>query len=62
MFLVLSRLLIVASWSPAGKGLTSWPIVGDVYCIFATFTCGIVGLMWYLIIAFPDLYRLSFFQ
>ena len=26
MFVTLSRLLIAAMWSPAGKGLTSWPL------------------------------------
>ena len=25
VFVMLSRLLIAALWSPAGKGLTSWP-------------------------------------
>ena len=30
-------------------------LVGDVYCIFVTFPCGILGQVWYLIISFPDL-------
>ena len=34
-------------------------LVGDVYCIFVTFPCGILGEVWYLIVSFPDLYRLS---
>ena len=34
-------------------------VVGDVYCIFATVPCGILGQVWYLIVSFPDLYRLS---
>ena len=25
-------------------------LVGDVYCIFVTFPCGILGQVWYLII------------
>ena len=30
-------------------------LVGDVYSIFVTFTCGILGQVWYLIVSFPDL-------
>ena len=36
-------------------------LVGDVYCIFVTFPCGILGQVWYLIVLFPDLCRLSYF-
>ena len=36
-------------------------LVGNVYCIFVTFQCGILGQMWYLIESFPDLSRLSYF-
>ena len=36
--------------------------VGDVYCIFVTFPCGILGQVWYLIVSFPDLCRLSYFH
>ena len=25
----------------------------DVYCIFVTFPCGILGQVWYLIVSFP---------
>ena len=32
----------------------------DVYCIFVTYPCGILGQVWYLIVSFPDLCRLSF--
>ena len=32
-------------------------LVGDVYCIFVTFPCGILGQVWYLIVSFPDLCR-----
>ena len=35
-------------------------LVGDVYCIFATIPRGILGQVWYLIVSFPDLYRLSY--
>ena len=58
-----SCLFIAVLWSPAGKGLNSWlllAIVGDVYCIFVTFPCGILGQMWYLIVSFPDLCHLSY--
>ena len=27
-------------------------LVGDVYCIFVTFPCGILGQVWYLILSF----------
>ena len=59
---MLSRLVIAALWSPAGKGLTSWLFIGDVYCIFVTFPCGILGQDGYLFVSFPDLYRLSYFN
>ena len=31
----------------------------NVYCILVTFPCGILGQVWYLIVLFPDLCRLS---
>ena len=37
-------------------------LVGDVYCIFVTFPCGILGQVWYLIVLFPDLCHLSYFK
>ena len=36
--------------------------VGDVYCIFLTFPCGILGQVWYLIVSFPDHCHLSYFN
>ena len=46
-----------------------WCVVCDfllklpyVYCIFVTFQCGILGQVWYLIVLFPDLCRLSYFD
>ena len=36
--------------------------VGDVYCIFVTLPCGILGQAWYLIVSFPDLCHLSYFK
>ena len=41
-----------------------WPdllaLVGDVYCIFVTFPCGILGQVGNLILSFPDICRLSY--
>ena len=34
-------------------------LVGDVYCIFVTFPCGILGQVWYLIVSFSDFCPLS---
>ena len=45
---MLSRLFIAAAWSPAGKGLTSWLLFVMFNCVFATFLCGILGQVWYL--------------
>ena len=58
VFLMLSRLIIVALWSPAEKGLTSWLLL----VMSITFPCGILGQVWYLIVSFPDLCRLSYFD
>ena len=41
--------------------LTCWEradllaLVGDVYCIFFSFPCGILGQVWYFIVSFHDL-------
>ena len=40
-----------------GAGLLA--LLCDVYYIFVTFQCGILGQVWYLIISFPDHCRLS---
>ena len=58
---MLSRLFIAALWSLAGNGLTRLALVGHVYCICATSQCDILGNVWYLIVPFPDLCRLSYF-
>ena len=34
----------------------------DVYCIFVTFPYGILGQVWYSIVSFPDLCRISYFE
>ena len=31
-------------------------------CDFVTFSCGILGQVWYLVVSIPDLCRLSYFQ
>ena len=58
---MLSRLLIAALWSPAGKGLTSWLSFVVINCMIVTFTLGILGQVWYLIVLIPDLCPLSYF-
>ena len=50
--------LMVTCWERADL----LALVGDVYCIFVTFPCGILGQVWYLIVSFPDLCRLSYFD
>ena len=50
--------LVVTCWELADL----LALVGDVYCIFVTFACGILGQVWYLIVSFPDLCRLSYFD
>ena len=50
--------LVVTRWERADL----LALVGDVYCIFAAFPCGILGHAWYLIVSFPDLCTLSYFQ
>ena len=56
VFLLLSRLFI-AAWERAAL----LALVGDVYCIFVTFPCGILDQVWYLIVSFPDMCRLPNF-
>ena len=68
VFLILLHLFIAALWSSycclvvtcrTRAGLLA--LVGDVYCVFVTFSCGILVQVWYLIVLFPDLCRLSYF-
>ena len=49
--------LVVKCWERADL----LALVGDVYCIFVTYPCCILGHVWYLIVSFPDLCRLSYF-
>ena len=49
--------LVVTYWERADL----LALVGDVYCIFVTFPCGILGQVWYLVVSFPDLCLPSYF-
>ena len=40
--------LVVTCWERADL----LALVGDVYCIFVTFPCGMLGQVWYLIVSF----------
>ena len=42
---MLSRLIVAALWSPAGKGLTYL-----LSFVFVTFSCGILGQVWFVIV------------
>ena len=63
VFLMLSRLFI----EQACLEVTCWEradllaLVGDVNCTLVTFSCGILGQVWYLIVSFPDRCRLPYF-
>ena len=50
--------LVVTNWERADL----LALIGDVYCIFVTFSCGTLVQVWYLIVSFPDICRLSYFQ
>ena len=59
VFVMLSCLFIAALWSPAGKGLTSLLLFVMFNFVFVTFSCGILGQVWDLIVLIPDLCGLS---
>ena len=62
VFAMLSRLFIAASWSLAGKGLTSWLLFVLSSCDCVTFPCpDILGQVWYLTALIPDHCQLSYF-
>ena len=48
--------LVVTCWERADL----LALVGDVYCIFVTLPCDILGQKWHLVVSFPDLCRLSY--
>ena len=59
-FVMLSCLFIAAFWSPAGKALTSW--LSYMWCLlcFVTFSCGVLGQVWCLIVSSPDICLLAY--
>ena len=59
-FVMLLRLFIAALWSPAGKGLTTWPSLVMINCFFVTFPCGILGQVLYLIVSPSPTFLLSY--
>ena len=50
--------LVVTCWERADL----LALASDVYYIFVTFPCGILGQVWYLIVSFPDFCILSYFD
>ena len=54
VFVMLSRLLIAALLSPAGKGMTFWLSFVVLNCVIVTFPFGILGQVWYLVVSIPD--------
>ena len=62
VFVMLSRLLIAALWSPAGKGLTFWLSFVVLNCAVVSFPFGILGQVWYLIVSIANLCPLSYFH
>ena len=57
VFLLLAH-LVVTCWERVDH--LALAQVGNVYCIFVTFLCGVLGQVWYLIVSFPDLCRVSY--
>ena len=55
-----ARLFICASWSPAGKGLTSW-LSFVVSSVSLSLSHWYLGQVWYLIVSIPDLCNLTYF-
>ena len=49
--------LVVTYWERAGL----LALVGNIYCFFITLPCDILGQVWYWVVSFPDLCRLSYF-
>ena len=62
VFVMLSRLVIAALWSPAGKGLTSLLSFVMLNCVLVIFPCGIMDQVGYLIVSIPYLCHLSYFH
>ena len=62
VFLMLSCLFIAALWSSDEKGLTSWLFLVMFIVFFVIFPCVILGQVWYLIVSFPGLCHLYYFN
>ena len=62
VLVMLSGLFIAALWSSCWEGLTSWLLFAMFNCTFATFPCGILGQVWYLIVSIPDPCPLSYLE
>ena len=58
---IYAPLFICDLWSPAGKGLTSWPSFVVSNFDFATFPIGILGQVWYFVASIPNLCTLTYF-
>ena len=58
---MLSRLFIVALWSPEGKGLTSWLLFVMFIVNFVTFLFDSLGQVGILIVSIPNPCCLSYF-
>ena len=56
-FLSVHCCLVVTCWERADIVA----LVGDAYCIFVTFPCGILRQMRYLIVSFPDICLITYF-
>ena len=56
---------LVCSLQPCGhllgKGKPLGSLVCDVLLYFVTFPCGVLGLVWYLIVSIPDLCLLTYY-
>ena len=50
--------IVVACWERADL----LALVGGIYCIFVVLPCRALGQVWYLIVSFPDLCRISYFE
>ena len=56
-------LFLVALWSLAGKGLSSWLFLCVIFSLgFVTFPYCVLGQVWYLIVSIPDRWLLPYFQ
>ena len=56
-------LFIAALCSPFWKKALLWALVYVMFsCVFATLPCGVLGQVWYLIVAISDLCLLTYFK